>query len=248
MVTASVTRRRSPKSASKHHDRQGVMALSEAMNLAVRLLHNPAMVRGLRRAPLPREVTNLLEIAVGNEKALDAATAETSLSPARLQRAAGFFIEQILLHHRSDSYRVLGVERDAESAEMARHLRLLMKWLHPDAMRSQSDAAGVSDAVAHANATRVNDMAVDRSVFVSRVTGAWDTLKTKERRSTYDAQNARVQTKAGKSRQRQAAKLPRPQRYPAAIRPLLAPPNSAVRPPVRPSRLARFFRALMRSR
>ena len=224
------------------------MALSDAMNLAVRLLHNPAMVRRLRREPLPQEITNLLEIAVGNEKALDAATAATSLSPARLQRAAGFFIEQILLHHRSDSYRVLGVERDAESAEMARHLRLLMKWLHPDAIRSHSDAAVTNSAVAHDPATFVNDMPVDRSVFVSRVTGAWDTLKTKERRSAYDAQYTGAQGKAGKTRQRQAAKRPRPQRYPAPIRSLLAAPNSSVRSPVRPSRLARFFRALMRSR
>ena len=131
---------------------------------------------------------------------------------------------------------------------MARHLRLIMKWLHPDAMRGQSDAAGTTDAVAQTTATHVNDMAVDRSVFVSRVTGAWDTLKTKERRSTYDAQNAGLHTKAGKSRQRQAAKRLRPQRHPAPIRPMLAAPNSAVRPPVRPSRLARFFRALMRSR
>ena len=90
------------------------MPLSEAMNLAVRLFQNPTMVRRVRRQALPQELTNLLEIATGNEQALDEASTSTTLSPERLQDAAGFFIEQILLHHRADSYRTLGVRRDAD--------------------------------------------------------------------------------------------------------------------------------------
>lgn len=223
------------------------MPLSEAMNLAVRLLQNPTMVRRVRRQPLPQELTNLLEIATGNEKALVEAATSTTLSPERLQDAAGFFIEQILLHNRADSYRVLGVAPDAERAELARHLRLIMKWLHPDAIHS-----GVGQAV-------TSEATIDRSVFVSRVTGAWENLKTDARRRAYDEQpdEKRGKTIGPAQRHRPRASGPRPPwriqqsaraqpPHQQPVRYLLAAPTSHVSLGKKPSRLTRIFRALLR--
>ena len=77
--------------------------------------------------------------------------------------AAAFFIEQILLSPDADSYRVLGARPEATNYELRRNMALLLRWLHPD-----HDGQGA------------------RSVFVGRVTRAWNDLKTQERRAAYD--------------------------------------------------------------
>jgi hypothetical protein len=148
------------------------MALSEAMNVAMRLHHSPVMIRQVRRTPLPRDIVNLLEIAVGDPRALTEAAQDTEIPTEKLQQAAGFFIEQILFHHRSDSYRILGAQPDDDRAEIARNLRLLMKWVHPDGLDQLSSGSDIP--------------AIDRSVFAPRVTAAWNDLKTKARRAAYD--------------------------------------------------------------
>jgi hypothetical protein len=214
------------------------MPLSEAMNLAVRLLQNPAMVRRVRRQPLPNELTNLLEIATGNENALNEAATSTTLSPERLQDAAGFFIEQILLHHRADSYRVLGVSHDAERALVARHLRLIMKWLHPDAIHAGGTDSGGSEAT------------IDRSVFVSRVTGAWENLKTDTRRRAYDEQLGSAKGNKPGATRRQRARLSwrrdvgseLPERRQTPVPHIPRSLNH------KPSRVARLLRSFMRPR
>jgi curved DNA-binding protein CbpA len=84
--------------------------------------------------------------------------------PAELVRmASAFFIEQLLLHPEADSYRVLGADRSATASELRRNMALLLRWLHPDVDRRGA-----------------------RSMFAGRVTGAWETLKTPERRAAYD--------------------------------------------------------------
>jgi curved DNA-binding protein CbpA len=51
----------------------------------------------------------------------------------------------------------------ADSSELRRNMALLLRWLHPD--RTQNGG---------------------HSVFVQRVTRAWNDLKSDERRATYD--------------------------------------------------------------
>jgi hypothetical protein len=53
------------------------------------------------------------------------------------------------------------------AVELRRNMALLIKWLHPD-----MDRPG------------------DQSMFVHRVTMAWDDLKTADRRAAYDARRA----------------------------------------------------------
>jgi hypothetical protein len=146
-----------------------MMAGRTALKLAVDLLHVPAQVRLIRSEPLPDGVVLLLRIAAGEADAEREAVALTRRSVETIRRAAAFFIEQILFAPDADSYRVLGVDAGASAAELRRNAGLLLKWLHPD--RDRHDP---------------------RAVFASRVTGAWNDLKTPERRAAYDAQHRKA--------------------------------------------------------
>jgi DnaJ domain len=151
-----------------------------ALRVAIDLMHIPSRVRIARSEPLPAGVHMLLRIAAGAEAAEEsAAIASTGRSRDVIQRAAGFFIEQILLCPNSDSYRVLGATCEATNAELRRNMALLMRWLHPDL-----DPEG------------------RRSMFASRVTRAWNDLKTPERRATYDREKPSLPLKTRRARSR----------------------------------------------
>ena len=135
----------------------------EALRLAIDLLHVPSRVRQVRVDPLPEGVSFLLRIAAGDSTAMREATRTTDRPTEVIRDAAAFFIEQILLAAQSDSYRVLGASPSATPSELRHNMASLMRWLHPDSARDGP-----------------------QSVFVKRVTMAWDDLKTPERRAAYD--------------------------------------------------------------
>ena len=145
------------------------MRSAEALAAALGMRSQPGLVRKARRMSLPRGMTFLLEVAVGEIDALKEAAALTDHPEAILQEAAGFFIEQILLSHNADNYRTLGASRDASYAELRHHMALLMRWLHPDLI-----SEGPSRPC------------FDRSVYANRVTNAWDAVKSGARRKAYD--------------------------------------------------------------
>ena len=134
-----------------------------ALNVAIDLMHDPRQVRRVRPVSLPDGVIFLLRIAAGDEAAISRATTATGRSRETIREAAAFFIEQTLFCPEADSYRVLGASPDASTGEIRRHMALLLRWLHPD-----------------------HDPKGERSVFTSRVTRAWNDLKTQERRAAYD--------------------------------------------------------------
>jgi hypothetical protein len=151
------------------------MRNAAALHMGLALVRRPQSVGSLRALPLPDGITFLLEVAVGDAEALGEANRATGQAEDSLRAAAGFFIEQLLLSRTTDSYGCLGTRSGAPSSELRRNMSLLMKWLHPD--------------VAAANALAAN---LDRSVFATRVTQAWDNLKTDERRAAYDAEQSRL--------------------------------------------------------
>ncbi len=134
-----------------------------AIRVAIDLMCIPSRVRIARSGPLPDDVLMLLRIAADDEEAEREATELTGRSRDIVRQAAGFFIEQILLCPSADSYRVLGADPQATGSELRRNMALLLRWLHPD-----MDRRG------------------ERSAFASRVTLAWNDLKTAERRAIYD--------------------------------------------------------------
>ncbi len=151
------------------------MRKHEALASALGILSSPYMARQARGLPLPDGMTFLLEVAAGETEASSEAAALTGKSKAILFEAAGFFIEQVLLDRQADKYRILGSCADASSAELRRHMALLMRWLHPDAILGDPSA-----------------QSFDRSIYVSRVTQAWEAVKTDERRTAYDTSLSKV--------------------------------------------------------
>ena len=143
------------------------MLEASAVRVAIDLMHVPSRVRAARAAPLPPQIDVVLRIAAGDEAAEIEAAQETGRSRAIVRQAATFFIEQILLHPGADSYRILGATPQAKSQELRRNLALLLRWLHPDMHR---------DGV--------------RAVLATRVTRAWENLKTPSRRAEHDATEA----------------------------------------------------------
>ena len=153
-----------------------------ALKIAIDLMHVPSQVRLFRSEPLPDGVLMLLRIAAGDEEAEKMAVDLTGRSLDIVRQATTFFIEQILFAPEADSYRALGADPQASPGELRRNVALLLRSLHPDV-----DPRG------------------ERSIFVGRVTTAWNNLKTPERRTAYDNQllNARAhkrsRSKTGKS-------------------------------------------------
>jgi hypothetical protein len=150
-----------------------------ALGVAIDLLYVPSRVRLVKAAPLPAGVLDLLRIAAGDEEAIREATEVAGRSRDVVREAVAFFIEQILLSPDADSYRVLGATPEATNADLRRNMALLLRWLHPDL-----------------------DPRAARSVFATRVTLAWNDLKTSDRRAAYDRLRQILLTK--KSRKRRA--------------------------------------------
>jgi hypothetical protein len=151
-----------------------------ALGVAIDLLHMPSRVRLVRADPLPVQVPDLLRVAAGDEEAMRQASDVTGRSRDVVRDAVAFFIEQILLSPEADSYRVLGANPEATSAELRRNMALLLRWLHPDL-----------------------DPGAGRSIFVTRVTRAWNDLKTLDRRTAYDQlRQSSLTEKSRKSRAR----------------------------------------------
>jgi hypothetical protein len=149
------------------------MSSPDALAAALAMLQNPRLVRLARRSALPKGVTFLLEVAVGEAGALADAVSMTGRPAPVLRKAAAFFIEQVLLSRHSSFYRVLGAQSGSSPSDLRHHLALLMKWVHPDAV-------GNGEAGQH----------FDRRLYASRVTEAWESIKTGERRAAYDASQA----------------------------------------------------------
>jgi hypothetical protein len=146
------------------------MRSPDALAAAIAMLQNPQLVRLARRSALPKGVTFLLEVAAGEPAALNDAVNMTGRPAPVLKKAAAFFIEQVLLNRHSSFYRVLGAQSGISPSNLRHHLALLMKWLHPDAV-------GNGEAGQH----------FDRRLYASRVTEAWESVKTVDRRAAYDA-------------------------------------------------------------
>lgn len=153
------------------------MATSRALHLALCMTRTPAIVRDVRSATLPDGITTLLEVAAGEADAVAEACRQFGRNAESLEAAASFFIEQVLFDPEADSYRVLGSPPDAPHADLRRHMGLIAKWLHPD-RRPHADG-------------------FDRTVFVTRLTTAWNSLKTTERRASYDAIHQKQDVPAG---------------------------------------------------
>lgn len=142
------------------------LAAEDAVAVALAFYQAPARHHDLLHghAPLPAGVDRLLRLAGG------AAPGEAGAAPHpdELAAAARFFVEQVLLAHDADHYRLLGVNRDADLEQIKEHHRLLMRMFHPDRDN------GIEPEVKAAHASRINL--------------AYNALRQAGNRSAYDTQ------------------------------------------------------------
>ena len=137
--------------------------MSDAVDLMLGVFRSPGRSAVLRTRELPDGVLDVIRIAAGDEQAIAAASASTALDHADLGTAAALLLQNLLFFDGADSYRALGVRPDADAAQIKRHYRWLVRWLHPD--RNPESMQGV---------------------FVDRINRAWDSIRTPERRNRYD--------------------------------------------------------------
>jgi hypothetical protein len=154
------------------------MADISAIRAAIELINTPHIAPVLRRQTLPGGTVVLLKILAGDEQILSEIVHRTDRLPSRLRDASIFYVEQILFSHDADAYRILGTNADAAQETLRENMALLLRWLHPD------------------------KAVTDRKVrHVTRVTSAWNQLKTIERRAAYDSlRNARAASHESYSR------------------------------------------------
>lgn len=133
-----------------------------AARMALDVLHMPGRIHGLRAVPLPDDVDMLLRIVGGDAAATAAIAGEIQRAPDEVVEAAEFYIEQVMLLD-ADHYRALGASPQSSTAELRRHMALLMGWLHPD-----------------------HNPRPQRAALARRVILAWNTLKTPGQRAAYD--------------------------------------------------------------
>jgi hypothetical protein len=150
------------------------MRSPDAIAAALGMLSYPRMAHKARRFPLPKGITFLLEIAAAEPDALRDAVSITGRSEPTLRKAAGFFIEQVMLDEKADYYRMLGASPSAPNEDIRRHMALIMRWLHPDLVMDHERDGGFN-----------------RSLYANRVIAAWDALKSQSRRSAYDSTRLR---------------------------------------------------------
>lgn len=140
-----------------------------ALHVALGLAAQPNLVDQARNSGIPPGIALLLEIAADDKATLERCVELTSIPEGEIRAASEFYIEQVLLHEHSDSYRALGADTSASSADLRRHMALLMRWLHPDAAPHAAHGA-----------------LLDRTVLAERVARAWDNVKSEDRRAAYD--------------------------------------------------------------
>ncbi|WP_400770074.1 hypothetical protein [Methylosinus sporium] len=138
------------------------MPRSRALQCALDLASIPPMAARARELPLPDDVLEVIRIAAGCEETLEEAARRSGKDRGYVKAAAEFYVQQILFFPTADSHRILGVRPGATRADMRKHMRWLMIWLHPD----------------HAHAEW-------KTVFARRVLAAWrDAQKAPDRGET----------------------------------------------------------------
>jgi hypothetical protein len=138
------------------------MAAGLALHHAVDLMRRPMLAAAMREQPIPDGILLPMRVAANDAGALDEAAAMVRLPRGEIRAASVLYLQNVVLAG-TDHYRVLGCQRGAPQERLREHFGWLMKWLHPDRIQREGEAA-----------------------FAQRVLAAWDALKTPERRAAYD--------------------------------------------------------------
>lgn len=102
------------------------------IELALDLARMPSLARSDVQAPIPANILEIIRIAAENEEACKRAAALTGEPVSVLVESARFYLQYLLFRPDADCHRILGIRPGTSKATARMHMRLLMKWLHPD--------------------------------------------------------------------------------------------------------------------
>ena len=116
------------------------MAQRHVINLALDLARMPTLAGSSGAPAIPPNIIELMRIAAGSPEECAAAVAKSGEPTPVVIEAARFYLQQVLLQHDADCYRILGITPAASRATARDHMRWLMEWLHPDRNNNSWDA------------------------------------------------------------------------------------------------------------
>lgn len=147
--------------------------VSELLVLALDFFRSPLRYRQLTepRHPLPKAFDTLLPelTAAIAPQNMETTARRLRRPPEEIERAALFFIRQVLFVPGADHYRVLGLSPEAAESSVRQHYQLLVRLFHPDRSAGEHEL----DAT-----------------YTVRLNDAYSTLRDPETRQRYDEQLA----------------------------------------------------------
>jgi hypothetical protein len=102
------------------------------IDMALDLSRMPTLARACGTMPIPGDIVEALEIAAGDEAACRRAALAAGTSQDVVIEAVRFYLQHLLFPREADCYRVLGLAPGASRGTARLHMKLLLKWLHPD--------------------------------------------------------------------------------------------------------------------
>ena len=117
------------------------MPAKNILALVQTLSRQPGLRHELRLGPVPDDIEQVLALAGGERGHLERTAEALATDPDRLQQAARFYVQEVLLFQGAEDRRLLGLPPGADAATLKRHYRLLQSWLHPDRANADSGEA-----------------------------------------------------------------------------------------------------------
>ena len=114
---------------------------ASALSLAWEASRSPAVMVALRSAPLPADISEVVQAAAGAGGALDRAADRLGVPAPELLAGLRTYLREVALHPQADAARMLALPARADLEVIRSHHRWLMHWLHPDRAGAAPDPA-----------------------------------------------------------------------------------------------------------
>jgi len=102
------------------------------IDIALDLSRMPALARHCGVMPIPGDILEAMKVAAREDEACRRAALAAGAKEDAIVDAARFYLQHLLFSAEADCYRVLGLAPGASRATARLHMKLLLKWLHPD--------------------------------------------------------------------------------------------------------------------
>lgn len=112
-----------------------------ALSLAWEASRSPAVMAALRSAPLPPDISAVVQAAAGSGSLLERAAEALGVPASQLLTGLRTYLREVAMHADADAARMLALPPRADLETIRSHHRWLMHWLHPDRAGAAPDPA-----------------------------------------------------------------------------------------------------------